>query len=450
MFVRGMRVMKKFKQLPLVVKGCIILLLISGTIFITANGLQIMEQKQQKPRILSAVAELAVSAADEKYNLEKLWQLLENETIEYDGKISFSSIGKDFFPKQLQTILPYIEHSSVDFTLKKDAVSRMAAMQAEMSLYFMHFEMDGYLDDTSCIIHLPALHEKYISFSPDNLKKQYNDSLFYPIFGEQDLLPQKNLADYVFQNTEASVSKEKEVIITELSEAVRNMKKLYDNITVEKAKEKEAVYRNGSYKNCERYHMTVPSSVLNQLLKDIVWKNTGHTLSVREESLSIILWLDSKKQILKAEIPQTVLLADGKAVPAELIFYPQGAENPWDNIEMEIQLVLDDINYGFTITANHSFTDIKRTLHVSIALTEPYVTKLLDIDMDYLYTTGETSFDFVCKIPGLSADGRLGIKRLTESVAKPAEEAVPIFKLNLLEALTFANRINWSFFKNQE
>lgn len=442
--------MNRIKRIPFLIKGIIVVLLVTGIVFATANALRIMEEKQQKPRVLTAMAELVSGVTDEKYSLEKFWQLFENGKIEYTGDISLSSIEESLFPNEYQSVIPYLERSEIAFSLQKDDVNRTAALWAKPSLYWLALEMEGYLDDKECIVRVPDFHENYIRFSPDNLKAQYDNSLLYTVFGEQTALPQDNLTDYVFHGSENLLYEEKEAISMKLLDTVKLVKELYDEITVEKTDEKENIFYDGSYQNCEIYHMTVPTDVLNQFLKDIVWENTGHTLVIQEEQLPLVVYLDSEKHILKLELDETNITLDGKSVPTQLFFYPKGIENPWDTIQLGVEIVWDDVTYGVTIVCSNEFADTQRTIHANLSLTEPYVTKFLDIDIDYTGAMGETNFDFACKTPMLSFDGVLGMRPLTEPVAKPTTDAVSVFELNLLEILKFTNEINWGFFKNLE
>ena len=442
--------MNKIKRIPFLVKGIIVVLLVAGIVFAAANALRIMEEKQQKPRVLAAMAELMSGVTDEKYSLEKFWQLFDSGKIEYCGDVSLTSVDEALFPAEYQTVIPYLERSTIDFTLQKDDINRTATVWAEPSLYFLSLQMEGYLTDTECIVRVPDIHESYISFSPDNLKAQYDNSLLYTVFGEQTALPQENLTDYVFWDYETLINEEKEALSMKLLDTAKLVKALYDEITVKKMKEKENIFYDGSYQNCEIYQMTVPTDVLNQFLKDIVWENTGHTLVINEEQLPLVVYLDSEKHILKLELAETDVLADGKNVPIKLFFYPKGTENPWDSIQLGAEVIWEDVTYGATIVYSNDFTDSERIIHASLSLTEPYVTKLFDIDIDYTAATGETEFDFACRTPMVSFDGILGMKPLAGDIQKPTTEAVPVFELNLLELLKFTNEINWGFFKNME
>lgn len=442
--------MNRIKRIPFLIKGIIVVLLVTGVVFATANALRIMEEKQQKPRVLTAMAELVSGVTDEKYSLEKFWQLFENGKIEYSGEISLSSIEESLLPAEYQTIIPYLERSTVDFTLQKDDVNRTAALWAKPSLYWLSLEMEGYLNDTECIVRVPDFHESYISFSPDNLKAQYDNSLLYTVFGEQQDLPQDNLTDYVFHGSETLIYEEKEAVSMRFLDTVKLVAELYEEITVEKTERKENIFFNGSYRNCEVYNMTVPTAEFNRFLKDTVWEKSGHTIVINDEQLPIVVYLDSEKRILKLELAKTDIQVDGKNVPTELFFYPKGTENPWDSVQFGIEATWDDVVYGVTIVYSNEFTEAQRTMHVSFSLTEPYVTKFLDIDIDYIGATGESDFDFACKTPMLSFDGVLDMKPLTGSVEKPTTDAVAVFELNLLEILKFTNEINWGFFKNLE
>lgn len=439
--------MKRKKYSSPVAKAFLRVLLTVGIVFVGINVWQFFEKKQQKPRVLAACAGLVAEMADEKYSLDELWKLLDGGKTECSGNVSFSSIEEKLFPEKYQAVVSWLEHSDIAFVLKKDDIARKAEYLFEVSPYFLTFTLDGYLDDTEWILHLPALHESYISFSPDNLRAQYEDSFLHTIFGEQLMLPQDNLTDKIFDHAGTYISSEKEAVSAGFFDMVKAIRELYDEITVEKTDDSKAA---GNDKNGNSYRVLIPSDVFRQFFGEVLWQNTGHTLVPEEESLPFLVYLDRKNQISMLELAETELLADEKSILCKFSLQLKGTENPWDKLQLDAVFQLDGTPYGLTVIVSNEFADTMRTVHIRASLTEPYVMKLLDIVMDYTGETGETVFDITCKIPALSFDGEFGLKPLSTVIEKPKEDAVRIFELNLLDALKLTNTIKWGFFKNME
>lgn len=441
--------MEKMKKLPFMVKGIIVVILAAILVFTAALGLRALEEKQQKPRVIKALAELAADAAAEKYSLEGFWNLLDSGKLAHTGDINITSIDDGLFPEQYRFVAPYISHSSLDFAVSKNDLSRQADFEIEAVIKGnMTVRAEGYLDDTACIVRVPDLHERYLTFSPDNLKEQYEASLLYTVFGDSPFLPEKNLTDYVFTGAESAMSGEKEVLSMGLSDCLELAKTMYEQITVAKTEKKEDILWNGSYESCTAYEMTVPTEIFNRFFKDTVWERSGHTVVLAEEALPVLIYLSSGKRLLKLEL-ETDILLDGTRVPSVLVFYPKGVENAWDSVLLELEMTWDDIMYGINLLCSNEFSDRERILHVQVSLTRPYITELADMDVRYEPESGAAEIDFVCKTPVLSMDGVYSIEPSAGTIEKP-QDAVAIFEMNLFDILKFTNEINWSFFKKQE
>ncbi|MBO5277902.1 MAG: hypothetical protein J6B06_00210 [Lachnospiraceae bacterium] len=441
--------MERIKKLPFMVKGIIVVITAAVLVFAAALGLRVLEEKQQKPRVIKALAELVSEAAEDKYSMEGFFHLLDSGKLTHTGDITVTDIDEALIPKQYRFMTPYLRHASLEFTVNKDDLNRQADFQAEAVLKEnMTVRADGYLDDTACTVRVPDFHERYLTFSPDNLKKQYEASLLYSVFGDSLSLPEQNLADYVFTGAESEVSEEKEALSMSFSDCLELARTMYEKITVSKTEKKEDILWNGNYESCTAYEMIVPTEIFNQFFRDTVWERSGHTVVLEEEELPMLIYLSSSKRLLKLELEANVFV-DGTRVPSELVFYPKGVENAWDSVLLELEITWDDIIYGIDLVCSNEFSDMERILHTKVSLTQPYITELVDMDIRYEPKTGAAEIDFVCKTPMLSMDGFYGIEPLSDAIEKP-QDAVAVFDMNLFDILKFTNEINWSFFKKQE
>lgn len=442
--------MEKLKKLPFIIKGIIVVACAAVIVCAAAVGLRVLEEKQQKPRVIKAVAALFADASDEKYCIDTYFNMLQEGKISYSGELMMTEIDERLLGEKYHFIAPYINRTSMNYVLKKEQESRKASFYIEAALHGSRaVTVEGYLDDTECIVRIPDLHERYLSFSPDNLKRQYEESLLHTVLGDLVTLPEENLTDYLFSGAGKTSADEKEVLSMNFADSVRLAKELYDSITVVKTEEKEDILWNGRYESCTAYEMTVPSEILNNFFKNTLWEKSGHSILIEAGRLPVRVYLDNRKKLLKMEIGAALLL-DGREVPASLDFYPKGVENPWDSVLFEIEITWDNIIYGISLVCSNDFTEDSRVLHTSLSMSQPYVTEIFDMDTTFGVNTGSVSFDFVCKTPVLSMDGICNLEPLTEAVQRPQEEAVSVFELNLIDMLKFTNGINWNFFKKQE
>lgn len=441
--------MERIKKLPFMVKGMMVVILAAVLVFAAALRLRVLEEKQQKPRVIKALAELVSDAAKDKYSMEGFFSMLDSGKLTHTGDISITDIDEALLPEQYRFAAPYLRHAFLDFTMNKDDLNRQADFQIETVLNeTITVRADGYLDDTACTVRVPDFHERYLTFSPDNLKKQYEASLFYSVFGDNLSFPEQNLADYVFTGTESGVSEEKEALSMSFSNLLERARTMYEQITVSKTEKKEDILWNGNYEACTVYEMTVPAEMFNQFFKDTVWERSGHTVVLEEEALPVYICLSSNKRLLKLEL-ETDILVDGTRVPSGVVFYPKGVENAWDSILLELELTWDDIIYGIDFVCSNEFSDMERMIHTKVSLTQPYIAELADMDIRYEPETGAAEVDFACKTPLLLMDGFYGIKPLSDAIEKP-QDAVALFDMNLFDILKFTNEINWNFFKKQE
>lgn len=441
--------MEKIKKLPFFAKGIIVVTLTVLFVFAVTAGLRILEEKQQKPRVLKAIASLALEAEDERYSLKKFAAMLQNDRLIHNGRVTITELEEMLLPEQYRFLVPYISKSVTQLDLAKDAPEKQAEFQLDAQLQGLpRLYAEGYLDEEECAVRIPGLHESYLAFSPDNIRAQYQDSLLYTFLGDSLSLPEDNLTDYVFSERDTAVSGELETVSQGLADTLKLFKELYDEITVEKTKEKEEILWNGGYESCVAYRMILPSELVNHFLEAALRAGSGHSLSVKPEDLTLYVYLNSEKRLLKLET-ESSLVFDAREIPFLLSFYPKGVENSWDNVLLEAELTWEDIIYGFHLVCSNEFLQEQRVLHTSLSLSRPYVTKLLDIDAGF-YETGAALFEFAAKTPVLSADGTWGIKALEEQLSKPTEKAVRVFELNLFDILKFMNGLNWSFFQKQE
>lgn len=435
--------MKKRKWIPAVISGLLIIIASAG-IWIARTA----ERKQEKPRVLAAMAEMISRAADKRYSLEGLWQLWDSGRMEYRGKLALLSIEEAWLPQEYQMLLPMLRHAELSFLLKKDDNSRKAVLQAEASRSLLALRLEGYLDDTECLVRVPELYEGTISFSPDNLREQYETSLLCKILGEQKNLPSGNLTDYVFQDFPGLIREEQKTLNTRLLDRLADIRELYDEIEVERI---ENMASAGSYKDCQAYRLILPADAVNSFLSDAVWENTGHAFILEGEKLPLTVYLDRSNQMTGLTLSETEVSADGKSIPVQLsILFYGTADYPWDKLQIDAAGCVDDIWYRFILLCDNEFSDSGRAVRLKLSLTEPYVMKLCELDMDYAGATGEVMLDVLCRGPMLSFDGELAMKPLEETIKKPEKDAVRIFELSLLEAWSFADKIHWDFFKNQE
>ncbi len=440
--------MGKVRKLPFFIKGIIIVCVTTVVVCLAAVGLRVMEEQQQKPRVIKAMVSLLGNMADKKYKMDSSYQMLKSGKLAYSGEIMLGHIDENLLEERYRFLIPYLNHTSLNYVFNKDEQGKKAEVSLEAALYGARsLSLEAYLDERECMVYLPSIHNSYLSFSPENVKKQYQDSLLYTVLGDGAALPEENLGKYVFYEKESITEGHIDNFEGKLKEGLELFQELYQEITVEKIDRKEDILWNGGYENCTAYAMTVPTEIIYRFIK--LAGVQAESLSIQEKELSFLVYLDGKKKLLKLETEATVLVKDQK-FPVSVVFYPKGVENPWDSVAVELDVTIENIIYGFYLIGNNEFLEGKRIVHNNVSMTQPYIMELLDMDMEFGQKTGSISIDFVCDTPMLSMDGVCKIEPLKKAINKPEDEAVKIFELNFFEMLRFSNGLNWNFFKKQE
>lgn len=402
--------------------------------------LKYLDKKQQKPMVLGAAASLASELWREEYRLDQTYNFLQKAQLSGTGELTIRQISADFFDERYRFLLPYLKNSHYTCTLQRDIDTRRAEFQLGAELR-RTVELEGYLDDTECIVHIPAFHKSYLSFSPDNLKGQYESSLLYTVLGDAPFLPEDNLTEYVFFDI---WKKEEKSFFAILKDSMDLARELYPNITVEKTDRREEIFWNGAYEKCTVYDITVPSELMNRFFQSVIQEKTGYLVQTEEDALTVSVCLNGKKRLLKLETEGTLLIdqKDQYRVPLSLAFYPKGADRPWDEIRLELSLTWDQISYGFRINGKNEFSENGRTMTVNLAMEQPYVLDMLDIAIDFDTETGEVSLAFDCTTPVLSLEGSYGLSLPDSPIKKPEVETVRVFELNFFEMLKFTGGLN--------
>lgn len=440
--------MKSIKKLPFFIKGIVVVMLAAVCVSVVTVGLRVMEEKQQKPRVIKAVASLFAGLTDERYEMDSLLDLLQSDRLVCEGKLAVRDIAKEWVEQRYRFLLPYLKNTSADYRIHRDMEKRQADFQVDAALHGeVSVHVEGYADEEKAMVYIPNLHESWLAFSPDNVKAQYKSSLLHNILGETLSLPEDDLSEYIFYDMSV-LGGEKKLFGFTWQEGIKLVGELYQEITVEKTKQKESVLFDGSYESCTVYHVTLPTRQINLFFEETMQKESGYSLAVKESELPVTICMDSKKRIVKLELEGT-LIANGWNIPLELVFYPKGVENPWDSVLTELIIVWEDIRYGLQIVSNYEFLEEGRILHSSLSLTKPYVMQLFVVDIRF-EGKEKVIFDFDIKAPMASMDGICAVYQSTESVEMPEEDAVRVFEMNFFEMLRFTNGLNWNFFKKQE
>lgn len=446
---------KDHGRLPRAVKGIGIVLLVAVFVLGVVMGLRVLEVKQQKPRVLKALGELAEDFTDEKYSLKNLAALWKEDRTQQNLSVNITSFNSTYLDKKWSFLGSYLGNSNLELSIRKDGPEKKMLYEAQYSTYGVTLaNVQGYLDEEECMIRIPQFHEQYLAFHPDNVRAQYENSLLYTVIGDRISMPEGNLASYAFREPEAETPAEIETMLTRLREDARQLKELYKAVQVRKLDKKEEILINGKYELCTAYELMFPADLANGYLKEafgdkiVVTGSQASNDSIGSNGslISMEVYLSKGRALKIAGTMEAA--ANGREIILAYECYPKGTENAFDAVTVDVTLTPIDTteSYGFNLSVKNEFAGDIRNIHGVLNMTRPYVTKALNVDMEYNQITGESNLEFEVSMPMASFDGSCHIAALNGQVAKPQEGAVRLFELDLFELLKFTNGMNLNFF----
>ncbi len=98
--------MGKVRKLPFFIKGIIIVCVTAVVVCLAAVGLRVMEEQQQKPRVIKAMVSLLGNMADKKYKMDSSYQMLKSGKLAYSGEIMLGHIDENLLEERYRFLIP--------------------------------------------------------------------------------------------------------------------------------------------------------------------------------------------------------------------------------------------------------------------------------------------------------------------------------------------------------
>lgn len=439
------------RRIPKLLKGILIVGGAAATVFIVTQVMLFIELKQQKPRIVKAFTELAVDLADERYRMDALAALLEQDELSHSGNITITNIDSSALDYEWKEYLNYLNHASVQFQFDKNETAKKARLLFDLQIYGISLgNAEVYMDETDAIFRIPSLHASYMRIGTQKIKEQYEKSLLYTAIKDVLPAPREEISIDVFQEEMDNADYIGELFML-LQEYGPKLAELYEQSEVTKLAAKKEILWDGAYQMCIPYQVKIPTELLKELFKDV--KDTSvqkgmdflKELYWNDEVLDLTVYLSTGKRILEIDGNVEISFQE-QIIETSFAIYPKGVGNAWEALQLDIEMSTEDKkSAGFSLVMNHAFQDGEKNTDVQLRMTKPYLAKLLDMDATYNKETGELDLEFDISAIAAKADGWYHLSELTEEVKKP-EGAIDIFNLELLELLQFTSGLNLGIF----
>lgn len=440
---------EKKRKIPILIRGIVVLLVVSGIVLGVTAGLRFLEKKQQKPRVIKALTSLVTDLKDEKYSIDKLYQLLEGGKTKSSGEFNIGTIDASLLGGygRLEKLL---KNSTIEGIIEKDNKGKKMEAEFSYQTYGINLaNIECLIDEKECFLKIPEVYEKYLRFKTANIKNQYENSLLYTILGGKIPLPDQEFSLYPFTEIEYMDLEAKKDRMTEfLKENASELREWYQQIEVTKLSKEEEILFQGHYEVCTAYEFYMPTEFLKTLLRNL-WGDLGEQVIWQDEVFHGIVYLNSENQVLKLEGEGNIKIR-GEEVLLISSLYLKGEENLWDTIHLDFKITQKrtEKSGSFILVVSNQFEEDVRNIQLQFKMLQPYVSTFLDIDGIYHIQNGESQIEFDLETPMIALDGTYQLSNLERAIRMPnKEDSVEIFKLSLLDLLQFVTKLNLKIFK---
>ena len=193
---------EKKRKIPILIRGIVVLFIVSGIVLGGTIGLRFLEKKQQRPRVIKALSSLVTDLKDEKYSIDKLYQLLEGGKTKSSGEFNIGTVDASLLGGygKLEKLLT---NSTIEGIIEKDNKRKKMETKFSYQTYGVNLaNIECLIDERECFVKIPEVYEKYLRFKTANIKNQYENSLLYTILGGKIPLPEQEFSLYPFAEIE--------------------------------------------------------------------------------------------------------------------------------------------------------------------------------------------------------------------------------------------------------
>ncbi len=440
---------EKKRKIPILIRGIVVLFIVSGIVLGGTIGLRFLEKKQQRPRVIKALSSLVTDLKDEKYSIDKLYQLLEGGKTKSSGEFNIGTVDASLLGGygKLEKLLT---NSTIEGIIEKDNKRKKMETKFSYQTYGVNLaNIECLIDERECFVKIPEVYEKYLRFKTANIKNQYENSLLYTILGGKIPLPEQEFSLYPFAEIEyMDLEAKKNRMIEFLEENSSELREWYQQIEVTKLSKEEEILFQGHYEVCTAYEFYMPTEFLKKLLWNL-WGDLGEQFIWEDEVFHGIVYLNSKNQVLKLEGEGNIKIR-GEEVLLISSLYLKGEENLWDTIHLDFKITQKrtEKSGSFILVVSNQFEGDVRNIHLQFKMLQPYVSTLLDMDGGYHRQNGESQIEFDLETPMIALDGTYQLSDLERAIQMPnKEDSVEIFKLSLVDLLQFVTKLNLKIFR---
>lgn len=446
-------IVNKWKQLSATIR--MISVILTGAIVLlgVTMGLRVWDKSKQKPRVLTALKQLAEEVSDGEYSFEPLLKVIQEGKIYQEGYVNLTSLDAEALERSGVLFEQMnLENSTISYEVEMNREEKVLSSNMEYQIAGIGIlNISSYLTEEKLIVQIPQIHSSYLRMNTHNIKSQYENSLLYEILGDKMLMPESDFSISVFQQLPQGNAAEKEDVFQAFSKEYEGrLTDIWQQITVTRESEARQILINGSYEDCRVFHLSFPAEIVrwyfNYILPDSVKETWQERIVWKEEMVDMVIYMDDDNHIHRIDTTVQPEI-DNICYPMGITFYLKGEEKLFDKVQIGLNIQRKTDQLGWLINIENQYDGSARKMNLTVSQTKPEEASEIRVKLAMDTATGESTVEYEINSPFLVSDGEHHIKRQNQPIKAPDGEIVDIFELDLIQFLKFSKDFNFALFR---
>ena len=404
-----------------------------------------LDETQSKVIVRKAFSE----AYDEFINsdmadITKVFNVYNNDRYIHSGSFILSETS--LFDGRLDSLLKNIP---IDYSVVCEPESRVVAADITLSGANNNndrINVNAYINDEEIIFKLDEFYNEYFMIPNDNIRENYEESLWYSLLGD--------ILSMIPDNSSLKLYPEISVKKPVFSEFIKGyasdgtLGELFDDVSIKKLNLQRDFLVGDNLTAANAYNITISKRLCEELL-DIM----ADYLGVRKETLiepdkfEFVAYISDANRLCALAINLPDIMVNEKEYEAELLISFRDEDSLFAKMLCELSVITsENVNYVFKMNVNNTeFAEGIKT-RIIVSMNEPRLSRLFEMELTQNRAENGISLDMAVNLPELSGQINYSLKPYEESIVLP-ENVLELYELNLWQILNIYSSANWSFIK---
>lgn len=419
--------------IPCIFMGILLVVIIG--IYGLNNADKSMAKTNAKKAFAAAYSDFVESEAD----VTRIFKLFENEKFSHLGtlKLTDTSILDNAY-------ITLINNIPIEFNIIRypsDKVTKAGIVLGGDGQ--VHFE--GYVNTEDIIFKITEFNESCFSIPNSDIKENYKGSLWFNLLGDiTDAIPDNFSLD-LYGNTELS-----DYILSEYMKECEKggiFNKIIDGISFDKTDIQKDFFVTDTYVLSNEYKVSVSKSSMKAIINIAAGYTKLSFLNEADvEKYEFLVYISDDNRLLGADLNITIPY-EGNFYDTEIFLSFLGKDNIFNKVISDVTFTgPDQTVYLLRILFTGTYEDEIYNSTFIAALKEPYIMRMLEVELERNIKTDGFTINAAVNVPGLKGNiNYTGAVYYGEVL--PPKEACAVYELNLWQILNIYSSTNWSFIK---